>query len=178
MNASIECIDFEGRSDGESLRKFVESMKPKQTIVVRGSQESCDRLRHICLSIGKQSSSLFHSSLLHTQLNGTFRLGDSADIKAFIARKGETIDASIENHIYQVRLKDSLLSSLKFAKARNAEVAWIDARLTYQVNIITFNSRFISSFHYLHLSFPRTETNASQMMMRQIILRPRKSFLC
>ena len=59
----------------------------------------------------------------------------SSDNKAFIARKGETIDATIESHIYQVRLKDSLLSSLSFGKARDAEVAWIDARLTYQVNL-------------------------------------------
>ena len=59
----------------------------------------------------------------------------SSDNKAFIAKKGETIDATIESHIYQVRLKDSLLSSLLFGKARDAEVAWIDARLTYQVNL-------------------------------------------
>ena len=43
------------------------------------------------------------------------------------------MDATIESHIYQVRLKDSLLSSLVFGKARDAEVAWIDARLTYRV---------------------------------------------
>ena len=59
----------------------------------------------------------------------------SSDNKAFIARKGETIDATIESHIYQVRLKDSLLSSLSFGKARDAEVAWIDGRLTYQINL-------------------------------------------
>ena len=53
--------------------------------------------------------------------------------KAFIARKGEVIDATIESHIYQVRLKDSLLSSLIFGRTRDAEVAWIDARLTYKV---------------------------------------------
>ncbi len=34
-----------------------------------------------------------------------------------------------------MRLKDSLLSSLSFGKAKDAEVAWIDARLTYQVNL-------------------------------------------
>ena len=61
--------------------------------------------------------------------------GSTSDNKAFIARKGETIDATIESHIYQVRLKDSLFSSLKFGKTKDAEVAWIDAKLTYQVNI-------------------------------------------
>lgn len=114
VNATIQYIDFEGRSDGESIRKLIESMKPKRTIVVRGSPESCQALCSFCHSTGKSVDS------------GT------SDNKAFIARKGETIDATIESHIYQVRLKDSLLSSLKFGKTRDAEVAWIDARLTYQ----------------------------------------------
>ena len=60
----------------------------------------------------------------------------SSGNKAFIARKGETIDATIESHIYQVRLKDSLLSSLVFGKARDAEVTWIDAQLTNKVRLL------------------------------------------
>ena len=46
-------IDFEGRSDGESIIKLIESMKPKRTIVVRGSAESCQALQNLCLSTGK-----------------------------------------------------------------------------------------------------------------------------
>jgi predicted metal-dependent RNase len=46
-------IDFEGRSDGESIIKLIESMKPKRTIVVRGSSESCQALQNLCLSTGK-----------------------------------------------------------------------------------------------------------------------------
>ena len=45
-------IDFEGRSDGESIIKLIESMKPKRTIVVRGSPESCQALQNLCLSTG------------------------------------------------------------------------------------------------------------------------------
>lgn len=49
----------------------------------------------------------------------------------FIDRKGETIDATIESHIYQVCLKDSLLSLLTFGKGRDGgEVAWTNSRLT------------------------------------------------
>lgn len=70
---------------------------------------------------------------LRTKRNSFVPYVGSTDNKAFIARKGETIDATIESHIYQVRLKDSLLSSLTFGRARDAEVAWIDSRLTYQV---------------------------------------------
>lgn len=74
--------------------------------------------------------------------NAIFHVGKNpdglpSDNKVFIARKGETVDATIESHIYQVRLKDSLLSSLTFGKARDGgEVAWIDSRLTYQVKLL------------------------------------------
>jgi len=114
VNASILYIDFEGRSDGKSILKLIESMKPKRTIVVRGSPDSCQAMYDFCLSTGRSTD------------------GSTSDNKAFIARKGETIDATIESHIYQVRLKDSLFSSLKFGKTKDAEVAWIDAKLTYQ----------------------------------------------
>lgn len=76
-----------------------------------------------------------------------------SDNKAFIARRGETIDATIESHIYQVRLKDSLLSSLKFGKTRDAEVAWIDARLTYQVITTKQPKLLIEPFCYHPLKF-------------------------
>jgi len=135
VKATIQYIDFEGRSDGESIRKLIESMKPKRTIVVRGSPESCQALYSFCLSTGKSTDSSI------------------SDNKAFIARRGETIDATIESHIYQVRLKDSLLSSLKFGKTRDAEVAWIDARLTYQVITTKQPKLLIEPFCYHPLKF-------------------------
>ena len=114
VSANIQYIDFEGRSDGESIQKLIETMKPKRTIIVRGSMDSCQALYNFCIPTGKGADA-------------------TSDNKAFIARKGETIDATIESHIYQVRLKDSLLPSLIFGKARDAEVTWIDAQLTYKV---------------------------------------------
>lgn len=55
VNAKILYIDFEGRSDGESMKKLIGDMKPKRTIVVRGSGESCKHLYNLCLSSGKIS---------------------------------------------------------------------------------------------------------------------------
>lgn len=43
-----------------------------------------------------------------------------------MARAGHPADATTESHIYQVRLRDSLVSSLTFSKGRDAEVAWVD----------------------------------------------------
>ena len=52
INASVRYIDFEGRSDGESVQKIIESMKPKRTIVVRGTPDHCQALYNLSLSVG------------------------------------------------------------------------------------------------------------------------------
>ena len=48
--AGILYIEFEGRSDGESIENLIESIKPKRTILVRGSLESCQKLQSFCLA--------------------------------------------------------------------------------------------------------------------------------
>jgi hypothetical protein len=98
-------LDFEGLSDGESIIKILESLKPKWTIVVRGLPESCQALKNVCLSTGKTD---FKVANKYVDLNLLAYLG-SSDNPAFIARKGETIVATIESHTYQVRLKDYTL---------------------------------------------------------------------
>lgn len=47
--------------------------------------------------------------------------------RIFTPRLGETVNATLETQIYNVRLKDELVSSLKFQKLREYELAWVDA---------------------------------------------------
>lgn len=58
INASVQYIDFEGRSDGESIRKLVESVKPKRVIIVRGTPDDCKALQSFCLAGGEFNSVL------------------------------------------------------------------------------------------------------------------------
>ena len=44
----------------------------------------------------------------------------------FVPKNGEVVDATTERFIYQVRLRDSLFSTLKFSKAKDAQLAWLD----------------------------------------------------
>ncbi|KAI1286060.1 Cleavage and polyadenylation specificity factor subunit 2 [Halotydeus destructor] len=107
VEASISYIDFEGRSDGESLKKILSLVKPRRLIVVRGSPESVMDLASFC----KTNLSLSDESL-------------------FTPKNGEVVDATTESHIYQVRLTDSLVTSLSFSKAKGgAELAWLEAEL-------------------------------------------------
>lgn len=104
VKASITYIDFEGRSDGESLQKILQQLKPRRVVFVRGSKKNCDLLAQ------------------HTQ---------SSETKVFIPKRGETLDVTTETHIYQVRLTDALVSGLKFSRGKgDSEVAWIDAMIT------------------------------------------------
>ncbi|CAD6231676.1 GSCOCG00001529001-RA-CDS [Cotesia congregata] len=104
VNASISYIDFEGRSDGESLQKILAQLRPRRVVLVRGSKKDCEVLAQQARSVGA---------------------------RVFIPGPGETLDVTTETHIYQVRLTDALVSGLKFSKGRgDAEVAWVDAMIT------------------------------------------------
>lgn len=49
--------------------------------------------------------------------------------RIFTPRIGDCVDATVETQIYHVKLKDELVSSLKFQKIRDYELSWIDAVL-------------------------------------------------
>ena len=49
--------------------------------------------------------------------------------RIFTPRIGEIADATLETQIYHVKLKDELVSSLKFQKVKDYELAWVDAVL-------------------------------------------------
>ncbi|KAJ1105298.1 hypothetical protein NDU88_002706 [Pleurodeles waltl] len=110
IKARVTYIDYEGRSDGDSIKKIINQMKPRQLIIVHGAPEACQDLAQSCRAFGGK------------------------DIKVYTPKLHETIDATSETHIYQVRLKDSLVSSLQFCKAKDAELAWVDGVLDMRVS--------------------------------------------
>lgn len=72
---NVQYIDFEGRSDGESLMKIMSQLKPRRVIVIRGSEENTTLMAKHCETIGA---------------------------RVFAPKKFETVDATSETHIYQV----------------------------------------------------------------------------
>ncbi|XP_067012309.1 probable cleavage and polyadenylation specificity factor subunit 2 [Anabrus simplex] len=101
--AQVQYIDFEGRSDGESLQKILSQLRPRRLILVRGPPESTNVMLNHC-----------------KQWSGA---------RVFAPTKGEVVDATTETHIYQVRLTDALVSSLELKKGKEAELAWLDAQI-------------------------------------------------
>lgn len=110
INAQIQRIDFEGRADGESMLKILSQLRPRRVIVVHGSEEATQVVaKHCAQNVGA---------------------------RVFTPQKGETIDATTETHIYQVRLTEGLVKQLQFQKGKDAEVAWIDARIGIRTQAI------------------------------------------
>ncbi|PIO74176.1 RNA-metabolizing metallo-beta-lactamase [Teladorsagia circumcincta] len=48
VSCNVEYIEFEGRSDGESTKKLIAQMKPKQLIIVHGSAQATRHLAQYC----------------------------------------------------------------------------------------------------------------------------------
>ncbi|CAG9762168.1 unnamed protein product [Ceutorhynchus assimilis] len=103
VNCQVQYIDFEGRSDGESLIKILSQLKPRRVIVVHGTPENTEIIAKHCR--------------------------ENIGARVFTPQRGEIVDATSETHIYQVRLTDALVSQLQFQKAKEAEVAFVNANL-------------------------------------------------
>ena len=48
--ANVVFIDFEGRSDGESVKRIISQMRPRQLILVHGTVEATNTLAEYCRS--------------------------------------------------------------------------------------------------------------------------------
>lgn len=48
INAQIQFIDFEGRSDGESILKILSQLRPRRVVVVRGQPNAIETLAKHC----------------------------------------------------------------------------------------------------------------------------------
>lgn len=92
VNASVTYIDFEGRSDGESLQKILAQLRPRRVVLVRGSPKDTEILA---------------------------QQAQSAGARVFIPGRGETLDATTETHIYQVSISNKIC--MRFLHVRNAQ---------------------------------------------------------
>lgn len=84
--AKIVHIDFEGRSDGESIKQIILSLKPRRLILIRGSPYSTKVVYNF--------SKVF------------------SDSKIFTPRIGQCMNVTSESHIYQVNIKNDIKYSI------------------------------------------------------------------
>jgi len=110
INCGIQYIDFEGRTDGQSIMMLAAQLKPRRIILVRGTKENISTMKNFCKEFIPNEKAIF------------------------TPKNGELIDVTTERFIYQVKLRDSLFSTLSFSKAREGHLdlhlAWVDGIIT------------------------------------------------
>jgi len=106
VKCQVQYIDFEGRSDGKSIRNILSHVQPRKLILLRGTAESTRNLKEYCeKNICKE---------------------------VFCPKAGQLVDITSETNIYRATLKDNLTQSLRFVKVGDYEIAYVDGEI--QVN--------------------------------------------
>jgi cleavage and polyadenylation specificity factor subunit 2 len=97
--------EFEGRADGKSVKNILKLVKPRNLIVVHGNTDSTKHLVDFCDSDPEMAEYM------------SKKLSPSV---------GERVDVTSERNIFQLKLTDSLVSSLKFSEVHGYSIAWVN----------------------------------------------------
>jgi len=106
LRCGIKYIDFEGRSDGRSIKAILTHVAPRKLIIIRGAPPAIDHLvqhveqtlKHICKSV-------------------------------VVPDISECVDLTSDTSIFKLRLKETLLDSLEFSQVGDYELSYVDGRL-------------------------------------------------
>lgn len=102
VRCSLQYMDFEGRSDGRSIKTILAHVVPLKLVLVHGSAEATEHLKQ--------------HSLKHVP-------------HVFAPKLGETVDVTSDLSAYKVRLTERLMSNVLFRKLGDYELAWVDGEV-------------------------------------------------
>ncbi|XAR53657.1 hypothetical protein NMG60_11022294 [Bertholletia excelsa] len=103
VKCSLVYMDFEGRSDGRSIKSILAHVAPLKLVLVHGSAEATEHLKQHCLK----------NVCLHV----------------YAPQIDETIDVTSDLCAYKVQLSEKLMSNVLFKKLGDYEIAWVDAEV-------------------------------------------------
>ncbi|CAA0826386.1 Cleavage and polyadenylation specificity factor subunit 2 [Striga hermonthica] len=103
VKCSLIYMDFEGRSDGSSIKKILGHVAPLKLVLVHGSAEATEHLKQHCLK--------------HVCPH------------VYAPQIEESIDVTSDLCAYKVQLSEKLMSNVLFKKLGDYEIAWIDAEV-------------------------------------------------
>ncbi|KAI9013228.1 beta-lactamase-like protein [Gaertneriomyces semiglobifer] len=101
IRCKVMYIDFEGRTDGMSIKNILAQVQPRKLIFIHGSEDSTNHLLDHCLNTEALTSEVFAPQI------------------------GETVNVSAATNIYQLKLTDSLVSSLRMAAINDYTLSYI-----------------------------------------------------
>lgn len=103
VKCSLVYMDFEGRSDGRSIKSILAHVAPLKLVLVHGSAEATEHLKQHCLK--------------------------NVCPHVYAPQIEETIDVTSDLCAYKVQLSEKLMSNVLFKKLGDYEIAWIDSEV-------------------------------------------------
>jgi len=87
---NIEYIDFEGRSEGRSIKKILSHVQPRKLVLIHGGAEATAHLENYCKNMSDAPKSIL------------------------TPRVGETVDVTEATNLFRMHLKSNFMESLTF----------------------------------------------------------------
>ncbi|KAI9086113.1 hypothetical protein K1719_031946 [Acacia pycnantha] len=103
VRCSLLYMDFEGRSDGRSIKNILSHVAPLKLVLVHGSAEATEHLKQHCLKF--------------------------VCPHVYAPQIEETIDVTSDLCAYKVQLSEKLMSNVLFKKLGDYEIAWADTEV-------------------------------------------------
>ncbi|WCJ30781.1 Cleavage and polyadenylation specificity factor subunit 2 [Euphorbia peplus] len=103
VKCSLIYMDYEGRSDGRSIKSILAHVAPLKLVLVHGSAESTEHLKQHCLK--------------------------NVCPHVYAPQIEETIDVTSDLCAYKVQLSEKMMSNVLFKKLGDYEIAWTDAEV-------------------------------------------------
>ncbi|XP_028790004.1 cleavage and polyadenylation specificity factor subunit 2-like [Neltuma alba] len=103
VRCSLLYMDFEGRSDGRSIKNILSHVAPLKLVLVHGSAEATEHLKQHCLKF--------------------------VCPHVYAPQIEEMIDVTSDLCAYKVQLSEKLMSNVLFKKLGDYEIAWVDAEV-------------------------------------------------
>ncbi|XP_021765106.1 cleavage and polyadenylation specificity factor subunit 2-like [Chenopodium quinoa] len=103
VKCSLVYMDFEGRSDGRSIKSILAHVAPLKLVLVHGSAEATEHLKQHC--------------------------SKNVCPHVYAPQIEETIDVTSDLCAYKVQLSEKLMSNVLFKKLGDYEIAWIDSEV-------------------------------------------------
>ncbi|KAF2069615.1 hypothetical protein CYY_009063 [Polysphondylium violaceum] len=104
VNCKLQNIDYEGCSDGRSIKTIIQQISPTNLVLIRGNDQCSSNIKNYVV--------------------------DNLRVKnVYIPDINQQLDLTSDTNVYKVILKDSLVNTLKPSKLSGYEISYIEAKV-------------------------------------------------
>ncbi|KAI9283519.1 beta-lactamase-like protein [Umbelopsis sp. AD052] len=111
VKCMLQYIDFEGLTDGRSIRNILAKIAPRKLIIVHGTPQATEYLSNALKNVAQFTNDVY-----------------TPDV-------GEVLNVSAATNIYRVRLTDALVTALRFSKLDDYDLARVSGRIHFSTDM-------------------------------------------